>query len=198
LAAGRYGRSVVVPGVGSRMRSRRSARNRGFDTLPALRLMGIRTLLPRWKVSLGDERITPAEFERLLGKATGIVRFRGQYVYLDSAEIEQLRARLARAAPVSGSELLRVALAGEVDGAPVGLNKAAEKLLQQLTSSADVAAPKGLRATLRLYQRRGYAWLWRNARLGLGSVIADDMGLGKTLQVLALLPRLKEVAVLAE
>ncbi|TMG96685.1 MAG: DEAD/DEAH box helicase, partial [Betaproteobacteria bacterium] len=113
-------------------------------------------------------------------------------------EIEQLRARLARAAPVSGSELLRVALAGEVDGAPVGLNKAAEKLLQQLTSSADVAAPKGLRATLRPYQRRGYAWLWRNARLGLGSVIADDMGLGKTLQVIALLQRLKEDGALDE
>ena len=118
-----------------------------FDTLPALRLMGIRTLLPRalerllrprlsmqikakngsaagflktddlfsfdWKVSLGDERITPAEFERLLGKAAGIVRFRGQYVYLDPTEIEQLRARLARPDRVSGTELLRVALAGE-------------------------------------------------------------------------------------
>jgi uncharacterized Zn finger protein len=193
-----------------------------FDTLPALRLMGIRTLLPRgldrllrprpsmqikaksssasgflkadalfsfdWKVSFGDERITPAEFERLLGKARGIVRFRGQYVYLDPAEIEQLRARLARPAAVSGSELLRVALAGEVDGAPVGLNKAAETLIEQLTSTADVPLPAGLRATLRPYQERGYAWLWRNARLGLGSVIADDMGLGKTLQVIALLP----------
>jgi len=203
-----------------------------FEALPALRLMGIRTLLPRtlerllrprlsmqikaknssatsvlktddlfsfdWKVSLGDERITPAEFERLLGKAAGIVRFRGQYVYLDSAEIEQLRARLARPAPVSGSELLRVALAGEVDGAPVGLNKAAESLIHQLTSTADVALPEGLRATLRPYQQRGYAWLWRNARLGLGSVIADDMGLGKTLQVIALLQRLKEDGALDE
>ncbi|HEY2925997.1 DEAD/DEAH box helicase, partial [Piscinibacter sp.] len=203
-----------------------------FDTLPALRLVGIRTLLPRtlerllrprlsmqikaksgsaagflktddlfsfdWKVSLGDDRITPAEFERLLGKATGVVRFRGQYVYLDPAEIEQLRARMARPAPVSGSELLRVALAGEVDGAPVGLNKAAEKLLQQLTNTSDVPLPKGLRATLRPYQQRGYAWLWRNARLGLGSVIADDMGLGKTLQVIALLQRLKEDGALDE
>ena len=134
-----------------------------FDTLPALRLMGIRTLLPRalerllrprlsmqinaksssvgaflktedllsfdWKVSLGDKRLTPAEFERLLGKAHGIVRFRGQSVYLDPAEIERLRARLARPAAVSGSELLRTALAGEVDGAPVGLSKAAEQLI---------------------------------------------------------------------
>ena len=197
-----------------------------FDTLPALRLMGIRTLLARslerllrprpsmqiqakgadasaflntndlfsfdWKVSLGDARITPAEFERLLGRATGIVKFRGQYVYLDPAEVEQLRSRLTRPAPLSGADLLRAALAGEVDGAPIGLNKAAKKVLKELTSTADVPLPKGLEATLRPYQQRGYAWLWRNARMGLGSVIADDMGLGKTVQVIALLQRLKE------
>jgi superfamily II DNA or RNA helicase len=205
-----------------------------FDTLPALRLLGIRTLLPRtlerllrprlsmqikakapgtgaaflnaddvltfdWKVALGDELVSPAEFEHLLGKAQGIVRFRGRYVYLDPAEIEPLRARLARPAQqVSGTELLRTALAGEIDGAPVGLNKAAEKLVQQMTSTEPVPLPKGLRATMRPYQQRGYAWLWRNARLGLGSVIADDMGLGKTLQVIALLQRLKEDGALDE
>jgi uncharacterized Zn finger protein/superfamily II DNA or RNA helicase len=203
-----------------------------FETLPALRLMGVRTLLPRalerllrprlsmqiqargsadsgmlntdtlfsfdWKVALGDELLTPAQFERLLKQATGIVRFRGEYVYLDPAEIEQLRARLARPAPVSGSELLRAALAGEFDGAPVGLNAAAAKLIGQLTQAGDVALPRGLRAELRPYQRRGYAWLWRNARLGLGSVIADDMGLGKTLQVITLLQRLKEDGALDE
>ncbi len=58
--------------------------------------------------------------------------------------------------------------------------------------------PAGLQATLRPYQQRGYAWLWRNASLGLGSVIADDMGLGKTLQVLALLLRLKQDGALAD
>jgi uncharacterized Zn finger protein/superfamily II DNA or RNA helicase len=197
-----------------------------FDALPAMRLLGIRTLLARslerllrprlsmqlkaksgassgllntndlfsfdWKVSLGDDLITPAEFERLLRRATGIVKFRGQYVYLDPAEVERLRAGLERPTAFSGADLLRVALAGEVDGAPVGLNKAAEKVLKQLTSTADVPLPKELQATLRPYQERGYAWLWRNARMGLGSVIADDMGLGKTLQVIALLQRLKE------
>jgi uncharacterized Zn finger protein/superfamily II DNA or RNA helicase len=203
-----------------------------FDTLPALRLMGIRTLLARsldrllrprlsmqlkarsakssglldtgqlfsfdWKVSLGEARITPAEFERLLGKATGIVKFRGQYVYLDPAEVEQLRTRLTREAPPAGADLLRAAVAGEVDGVPIGLNKAAEEILKQLARTDDVPLPKGLQATLRPYQQRGYAWLWRNARMGLGSVIADDMGLGKTLQVIALLQRLKEDGALAD
>jgi len=203
-----------------------------FETLPALRLLGIRTLLARslerllrprpsmqlktkrgggtglldtdalfsfeWKVALGDARITPAQFERLLGRASGVVKFRGQYVYLDPAEVEQLRARLARPAPLSGADLLRAALSGEIDGAPIGLDKAAEKLLEELASCADVAPPAGLQATLRPYQQRGYAWLWRNARMGLGSVIADDMGLGKTLQVIALLQRLKEDGALDE
>lgn len=197
-----------------------------FETLPALRLMGVRTVLPRglerlwrprlslqvkaagsrlpsvldtdtllyfdWKVSIGDELLSAAEFERLLGRAEGIVRFRGHYVMLDAAQLEALRARLERPPALTGADLLRSALAGEFDGAPVALNKAAEKLIAQLRQEADVPLPAGLQATLRPYQQRGFAWLWRNARLGLGSVIADDMGLGKTLQVLALLLRLKQ------
>ena len=46
--------------------------------------------------------------------------------------------------------------------------------------------PPTLQATLRPYQRDGYAWLhtlWSN---GLGGILADDMGLGKTVQTLAL------------
>ena len=77
----------------------------------------------------------------------------------------------------------RVALAGSSEGAPVGLNPAARKLLDQLKDCTPMALPQGLQADLRPYQVRGDEWLARNARLGLGSVIADDMGLGKTLQV---------------
>jgi uncharacterized Zn finger protein len=204
-----------------------------FETLPALRLMGLRVQLPRalerllrprlsmqvkasrssagsglldtgavfsfdWKVAVGDEMLTPAEFERLLGRADGIVKFRGQYVMLDAAQVQALRASLARPPSPGGAELLRAALAGEWDGAPVALNAAAEKLVADLRRDTDTPLPAGLQATLRPYQQRGYAWLWRNARLGLGSVIADDMGLGKTLQVLALLLRLKQDGAFAE
>jgi len=203
-----------------------------FETLPALRLMGVRTVLPRalqrlwrprlsmqvkaasdtlpsvldterllsfdWKVAVGDELLSAEEFERLLGRAEGVVAFRGQYVMLDAAEVEALRKRLARPPALSGADLLRTALAGEYAGAPVGLDPAAVQLLERLRQHDDVPPPAGLQATLRPYQQRGYAWLWRNARLGLGSVIADDMGLGKTLQVLALLLRLKQDGALAE
>ena len=52
--------------------------------------------------------------------------------------------------------------------------------------------PRGLRADLRPYQRRGYDWLaflWEHR---LGGILADDMGLGKTLQILALITRTRE------
>ncbi|WP_157268958.1 SNF2-related protein [Azohydromonas aeria] len=145
-----------------------------------------------WKVALGDELVSAAEFTRLLGQARGVVKFRGQYVMLDAAEVEALQARLARPPRSDGAMLLRAALAGEIDGAPVGLDPGAQRLIEQLRREDEVALPAGLQASLRPYQARGYAWLWRNARMGLGSVIADDMGLGKTLQVLALLLRLKQ------
>jgi non-specific serine/threonine protein kinase len=53
------------------------------------------------------------------------------------------------------------------------------------------AAPPGLKAELRPYQRTGYGWLRFVTRLGLGACLADDMGLGKTVQVISLLLDLK-------
>ena len=202
-----------------------------FEALPAIRLLGIRALLPKaldrllrprlsvkiaataaaspsflkadqifsfdWQVALGEQMLTPEDFEQLLGHATGVVRFKGGYVYLDPAAIEQLRQQLARPPRLGAQELLRIALAGSYDGAPVGLDPAAQKLLDELKHSAPIALPDGLQAALRPYQLRGYEWLARNARIGLGSVIADDMGLGKTLQVIALLLHLKQRGELA-
>jgi len=145
-----------------------------------------------WQVAVGEESLTPKEFERLLGKATGVVRFKGEYVYLDPAAIDNLRGQLSRPPRVQGPDLLRIALAGDYDGAPVGLNKVAQQLVASLKDPAPVPLPDGLKADLRPYQQRGFQWLVRNARLDLGSVIADDMGLGKTVQVIALLLHLKE------
>jgi superfamily II DNA or RNA helicase len=59
--------------------------------------------------------------------------------------------------------------------------------LASFVSVADREPPPGLQATLRDYQRRGYAWLCCLRDHGLGGCLADDMGLGKTVQALALL-----------
>ncbi|GAA0245860.1 SNF2-related protein [Rhodanobacter caeni] len=58
-------------------------------------------------------------------------------------------------------------------------------LLQQLRTRQPAKPPRGLKATLRPYQREGLAWLDFLGDTGLGGILADDMGLGKTVQVLA-------------
>jgi len=45
--------------------------------------------------------------------------------------------------------------------------------------------PRGLKATLRPYQRTGLGWLNALASSNVCGILADDMGLGKTLQTLA-------------
>ncbi|HEY7246080.1 MAG TPA: DEAD/DEAH box helicase [Xanthobacteraceae bacterium] len=47
--------------------------------------------------------------------------------------------------------------------------------------------PSNLQAELRDYQREGFVWLSRLAKLEMGACLADDMGLGKTVQAIALL-----------
>ncbi len=54
-----------------------------------------------------------------------------------------------------------------------------------------VKPPKGLRGTLRPYQRAGLDFLVHASSLGIGTVLADDMGLGKTVQALAWLEHLR-------
>ena len=151
-----------------------------------------------WQVALGDQLITRSEFEKLLKSTSTLVRFKGQYIYLDANEIEQLRIQLANPPILSMTDLLRIALAGEFLGATVDLDKTAQKIMHEITQLDEVALPQGLQAELRPYQLRGYAWLYRNTRIGFGSVIADDMGLGKTLQVITMILKLKEEQSLEE
>ena len=202
------------------------------STLPTLRLLGIRTVLPKglaellrprvslrmrsqaghhqgmlniddlfqfdWVVAIGDHQLTPEEFETLVSNSQGLLRFRGAYVLLDPSDIERLRAELQKPPVLSGHEALRAGLAEEYCGHPVYLDEATRELLRQLREVDTIPPPADLHATLRPYQQRGFAWLYRNFRAGFGSVIADDMGLGKTLQVLALLCQLKEEGELAD
>jgi hypothetical protein len=57
--------------------------------------------------------------------------------------------------------------------------------LRTLGAAAPVAAPRGLQANLRPYQRDGLAWMQFLRQFNLGGILADDMGLGKTIQTLA-------------
>jgi SNF2 family DNA or RNA helicase len=93
--------------------------------------------------------------------------------------------------------MLQAALTESYDRAPIILTDEVRQIIRQLTEQAVIPIPQGIKATLRPYQERGFSWMYRNFRIGFGSIIADDMGLGKTLQVITLLQKLKDEGALA-
>lgn len=203
-----------------------------FEALPAIKLLDIRTILPRslqkiltpsasiflqlkdqseksfmrlddllsfdMRVAVGDEVLGSEEFRKLLERAGGLVKFRNSYVYIQPEELENLRRAIQKGIKLSGMDLLRAALTGEYRGATIGMTAEVRALIKELTDGKNIALPKGLNAQLRPYQARGYSWMYRNCRIGFGSLLADDMGLGKTLQVIATLLKQKEEGTLGK
>lgn len=145
-----------------------------------------------WQVALGDEHLSPDEFKQLVGKMRGLVKIKGKYVFLDDRNFQDLLKKIEKPPLLSGSEALQAALGGQYEGFPVEMGLDIKTKLEELLSTPPISLPQGVRATLRPYQQRGFEWLYKNARLGFGSLLADDMGLGKTLQAIAFIQKLKE------
>ncbi|MFI3304414.1 MAG: DEAD/DEAH box helicase [Rikenellaceae bacterium] len=151
-----------------------------------------------WQIALGKDKISRFEFEKLTNKATGLLKFKGQFIYVDAEDIERLRKAMAGGSNLNGAQLLQAALIEEYEGAPITLSDEVRELIRELTKEECVELPAGVNAELRPYQQRGYSWMYRNMKIGFGSIIADDMGLGKTLQVITLIQRLKEDGALSK
>lgn len=145
-----------------------------------------------WQVAIGDTLMPEEEFKKLLQKSEGLIKYKSRYIYVDKEDLEKLHHHFSGEKPLSPLQLLRTALAGEYFGAKVSLSPEVKKLIKELSEFKEMPLPKGVLATLRPYQHRGYFWMYRNAQIGFGSVLADDMGLGKTLQVIATLLKYKE------
>lgn len=145
-----------------------------------------------WQVALGDTILSPEEFKKMVRKLKGIVKLNDEYVLFDQKEVEALLKKLENPPKITDNEVLRAAIAADYKGAKVALDAKARDLIRQMVEFDTIASPKELKATLRPYQQRGYEWLYKNAQLGFGSLLADDMGLGKTLQVISLMLKLKE------
>ncbi|MDX9957113.1 MAG: DEAD/DEAH box helicase, partial [Spirochaetia bacterium] len=132
----------------------------------------------------------------------GLMYLGGHVVVVDDADRSLLAlmasARMGRSASyrVDKRDLGRMAaIHGVADDASRDLTEESAQLYSRLAGLAPTEpepVPAGLQATLRPYQHKGYEWLLRLARSGLGALLADDMGLGKTVQAAALLLKLAE------
>ncbi|MBI4336483.1 MAG: DEAD/DEAH box helicase [Chloroflexi bacterium] len=150
-----------------------------------------------WQIALGDERLSPEEFQKLAELKTPLVRVRGQWVELRPEEIEAAIAFFQKkyGGEMRLDEALRIGLGREMPGAglPVAGVEAqgwVGDFLDKAASGAtvsEVLPPASFHGKLRPYQVKGLSWLAFLERFGLGACLADDMGLGKTIQLIALL-----------
>ncbi len=152
-----------------------------------------------WEVALGDHVLSREELEELAEMKTPLVNLRGEWVEVDLDAIREMVDRLDRQETdrFTARDVMHMALGAEKGpaGLPVedlSTSGQLSDLLDRLNRGDTVEPlpePDGFEATLRPYQKRGYAWLAFLKRWGLGACLADDMGLGKTVQALALLQR---------
>lgn len=70
-------------------------------------------------------------------------------------------------------------------------HKQIKERLANFKEISKLQKPRGLKATLRNYQKEGLNWLNFLDEYSFGGCLADDMGLGKTLQIISFLKHLK-------
>lgn len=184
-------------GTKKRLSLRASVRAPKFKSEAGLSLQALVDV--RWNVALGGELLSLAELQALARMKTPLVRLRGEWVQLTSAEIgEAIRFARAKGQKLALGDVVRMTLDGAAAGAPsmavetVAAEGAIGEMLERLQGKREweeLAPPVGFVGSLRPYQARGFSWLDFLTGTGLGALLADDMGLGKTVQTLALVQK---------
>ncbi|HYL04489.1 MAG TPA: DEAD/DEAH box helicase, partial [Thermoanaerobaculia bacterium] len=151
----------------------------------------------RWEAALAGEAISRQDLLALASLKAPLVRFRGQWVAVDPAELAEAQRLLAAGggtlpghealAAALGATPLRAAVELPIEVVAEGRFAAVLARLGESRDAAGATPPPELHGSLRPYQERGLSWLAEMSALGLGACLADDMGLGKTIQLLALL-----------
>ncbi len=167
--------------------------------------IGLQSLLNfKWELTIGGQRLTKAEFDRLVALGTPLVEINSEWVELRPQDIrsaqtffesrkDQMSLSLEDALRISTGDTQMIeklpVLGFEASGS-------LQELINSLTSGNQnvetIAPPASFQGELRPYQLRGVSWLAFLERWGLGACLADDMGLGKTPQLIGLLLYLQE------
>ena len=148
----------------------------------------------RYELSVGGEPVSEQEWQDLVNAKSPLVRFRGEWMELDSQQMGQIlelwRQQDQEDDPHTIGNLLKQFAEADVDTTEFVFDEVLGNTLKGLQQQGSIEPrgdPAGLRGQLRDYQKKGLSWLVMQETLGLSPCLADDMGLGKTIQVIALL-----------
>ena len=147
-----------------------------------------------YEVSIGEEKISLDEFEKLVGDSNGLIQYKGKYILIDKGEGVKLIDQIKNAnhKKMTRLELIHASMSGQLQNYEFNYDDAYANVIKDFAKPVEVTQPDSLNGSLRLYQQTGLKWLWTNVSKGFGCCMADDMGLGKTIQVIALILKLKE------
>ncbi len=153
-----------------------------------------------WSLEIAGKWMDGKKFLELYAESKDLLYYEGQYFYVLPEDVKTIKEGLRDRFKIPAIKVLQIALAGEFEGLSVDIAPEALEEIHKLKSEneSDIPVPPQIRASLRPYQKRGFAWMLGNSKLGFGSIIADDMGLGKTLQVITLLQQMKNDGALEE
>jgi SNF2 family DNA or RNA helicase len=178
-------------------------------TLKKNQRLGLQSLLNfKWELTIGGQRLSKAEFDRLVDLNSPLVEINGEWVELRQQDVKAAQTFFASRKDqmaLSLEDALRISTGDTqmVEKLPVvgfEANGALQELINALTSGNQnveaIAIPETFQGSLRPYQVRGASWLAFLERWGLGACLADDMGLGKTIQFITLMLHLKAEGVL--
>ncbi|MBR1907515.1 DEAD/DEAH box helicase [bacterium] len=148
----------------------------------------------KYEIVIGNDKISLEEFNELVEKSDGLIKYKDNYVLIDKDESKKYLEQIAKANPakMTRMELIHASMSGQLGQYEFDYDEAFANILKDFTKPIEVTPPAELKGELRPYQQTGLKWLWTNVSKGFGCCMADDMGLGKTIQVISLILKLKE------
>ncbi|MCK5813404.1 MAG: DEAD/DEAH box helicase [Cocleimonas sp.] len=184
---GRKRAKIRIKASGKSAPSQEKDSGTGYFALPSL-------IQYQYELSVGDESVTEKEWQALVNAKSPLVQFRGEWMELDSEQMNQLlslwKEQEQHDDTLSVSDMLKQVAEADEDNTEYVFDKVLTDILNRLQQQDTIQPydnPKGLQGELREYQKQGLAWLATQEALGLNPCLADDMGLGKTIQIIALL-----------
>jgi len=162
-----------------------------FEIRPEIRCDGVALDEAAWRAALQQGGLIDSERGLRVLDGPTLERLRAIIDLTGEAPADRDTARIVRVPRLQILDWLAL----REQGIAVSLPAEEEAVLGRLLGFTRIAArplPTRVHATLRPYQREGYAWLAFLYEHRFGACLADDMGLGKTLQAICLLAAIEE------
>jgi SNF2 family DNA or RNA helicase len=154
----------------------------------------------QYELSIGEEAVSEREWQQLVNAKSPLVQFRGQWIELDQAKMQEMlgfwQKHQQENPEMSLLDFMKLTAEGGDDlELDVARDQFLSDMMERLSDKSKfeaIADPKQFQGKLREYQKRGVSWIHYLENLGLNGCLADDMGLGKSAQVIARLVQERE------